>query len=380
MTDKVNQVIDGLNHSQRGESVQDETNLIRDLQNEGPTSFAFHRQQINDGVNFAAMGLGEDFLLHSVTADNRIVSLNQAGDRWQLRSGTTLEVQHEMPVGKNPLNTGDAAGTYVRRPDGAVDYTVKAGDTLWNITKDVMTKTNNGRVPADVDIDQNYRKIAQANALADPNRLSIGQRLTIPPVGPDGILPVSQQAHQAFQPTYPGFDAFPQPTSDIYPVSKAGQLTTMSPGLMPQGRGVFSPLAPMGMMGSDPSYIYDTDKVGVDHMGGATRTSYTGWLRDSTLGLNDNNTKFDYADVTDASGRLLSRHIEYSNPKEGYKDTGAEIKFDRGFGSPISLGVRSVDIKLDSSGHYQSVIRTDDGRTYQSTVDSTGRVLRFFKR
>jgi hypothetical protein len=62
-----------------------------------------------------------------------------------------------------------------------------------------------------------------------------------------------------------------------------------------------------------------------------------------------------------------------------YADWGAKLKFDRGFGSPIELGVRSVDTTFDITGNYQSTIRTDDGRTFHSITNSQGKVIRFYQ-
>jgi len=64
--------------------------------------------------------------------------------------------------------------------DGDVVYTVKAGDTLSHIA--LRYYGSAGR--------SSYMRIAEANGLADPNKIRVGQKLKIPgtPQGPDAAL------------------------------------------------------------------------------------------------------------------------------------------------------------------------------------------------
>ncbi len=364
MTDsRVDTIVDGMNKTHRGESFQYETDLLLSLQKSSPATFAADRDEINNRVAMDKLGFPEDFKIVSVTNDNRILSTSQDGSKYQLRNGSTLDVVQEFPAGAVPPVAGLPTGEFVPRADGSAQYTVKAGDTLWNITKDILTRNGAGRVPSNTDIDQTYRKIAQANALTNPNRLSIGQQLNIPAPGAEGIYPV---VPPLAVPPVPGY-----PNTDV--------LTSGHPNLKPVGVGIFNPMAAAGLPGGDDSYVYSRTKTGVENIAGNQRIGYTGWIRDSSLGLNTNNTKFDASEVTDASGRILSRHIDYSNPMPQYADWGAKLKFDRGFGSPIELGVRSVDTTFDITGNYQSTIRTDDGRTFHSITNSQGKVIRFYQ-
>ncbi len=357
---KVDQVVDAMNDSHRGQSFQYETDLIANLQNTSPASFAADIGEINARVKMTELGFPEDFRIVSASADNRLTTISEDGSKYQIRNGATLDIQQESPIGVLPPAPGTATGRdFVARTDGSAEYSIKAGDTMWNITKEVLSRNSNGHVPTSAEIDQTYRKIAEANALKNPNQLAVGQKLIIPPRGAEGVYPIAQ-------PAVPGY-------------STAGSLTSFSPNLKPSGEGVFNPMAAAGLPGGDEDYVYSRSKTYTENTGSSQRSVYTGWLRDSTLGLNGNNTKFDAFEVTDAAGRILSRHIDYSNPLPEHKDTGAQIKFDRGFGSPMTLGVRSVDTSLDITGNYQSTIRTDDGKTYYSITDSQGKVLKFYQ-
>ena len=64
--------------------------------------------------------------------------------------------------------------------DGDVVYTVKSGDTLSHIALHYYGSA--GR--------SSYMKIAEANGLADPNKIFVGQKLKIPGTtkGPDEVL------------------------------------------------------------------------------------------------------------------------------------------------------------------------------------------------
>ncbi len=354
---RVDQVVEAMNDTHRGQSFQYEHDLIASLQKTSPATFAADIGEINARVQMDKLGFPDDFKIVSATDDNRFTTVSQDGTKYQIRDGSTMDIKQETPVGVLPPMSGIAGRDFSARADGSAEYTVKAGDTMWNITKDVLTRNNPGREIKNTDIDQTYRKIAEANALVNPNRLSVGQKLIIPPPTADNVYPV-------VTPGVPGYTG-------------AGALTSFSPNLKPSGSGVFNPVAAAGLPGGDESYVYNRQTTSSENIGGNLRSNFTGWLRDSSLGLNTNNTKFDASEMTDAAGKILSRHIEYSNPIPAFKDTGAQMQFDRGFGSPITLGVRSVDTTLDITGNYQSSIRTDDGKTYISITDSNGRVLRF---
>ena len=60
------------------------------------------------------------------------------------------------------------AQAHAAPPAPARTYTVKSGDTLWDIA---VSHYGDGR---------QYRKIASANNIADPNRIDAGLELTIP--------------------------------------------------------------------------------------------------------------------------------------------------------------------------------------------------------
>ncbi|WP_203912174.1 LysM peptidoglycan-binding domain-containing protein [Rhizocola hellebori] len=69
----------------------------------------------------------------------------------------------DTPAANTPTPQAQAAP-----PAPARTYTVKPGDTLWDIA---VSHYGDGR---------QYRKIASANNIADPNRISSGLELTIP--------------------------------------------------------------------------------------------------------------------------------------------------------------------------------------------------------
>ena len=73
-----------------------------------------------------------------------------------------------------------AAQLNVTDDDGDVVYTVKSGDTLSHIALHYYGSAGKGA----------YMKIAEANGLADPNKIRVGQQLKIPGTtgGPDAVL------------------------------------------------------------------------------------------------------------------------------------------------------------------------------------------------
>jgi LysM repeat protein len=83
------------------------------------------------------------------------------------RPGRDTGVGEEM---RRIAATAKVRTTTVSSPPAAParSYTVKSGDTLWDIA---VNHYGDGR---------QYRKIASANNIADPNHLDVGRQLTIP--------------------------------------------------------------------------------------------------------------------------------------------------------------------------------------------------------
>lgn len=74
----------------------------------------------------------------------------------------------------------DASALNVTDDDGDVVYTVRSGDTLSHIALRYYGSAGRGA----------YMKIAEANGIADPNRIRVGQQLKIPGTtrGPEAVL------------------------------------------------------------------------------------------------------------------------------------------------------------------------------------------------
>jgi hypothetical protein len=121
--------------------------------------------------------------------------------------------------------------------DGSAEYSVKSGDTVWDISTDVLRRQL-GREPSGAEIVDQVQRIATASGLADANLIYPGDKLTIPaagdtsagrqarPVGPvlpndyqppsDGNLP-SEQDPPSDQVTPPQGDVLPPPRRDGLP-------------------------------------------------------------------------------------------------------------------------------------------------------------------
>ncbi len=121
------------------------------------------------------------------------VDVLQKGTTVVLRGAVGSESEHALikqVVGAVPGVTGvDDSGLNVVQhaaqlnqtdDDGDIVYTVKAGDTLSHIALHYYGSA--GR--------SSYMRIAEANGLADPNKIRVGQQLKIPgtPQGPDAVV------------------------------------------------------------------------------------------------------------------------------------------------------------------------------------------------
>lgn len=85
--------------------------------------------------------------------------------------------------------------------DGSAEYAVKSGDTVWDISIDVL-RGQLGREPSGAEIVDQVQRIASASGLADANLIHPGDKLTIPDAGDtsDGRQP------SPIEPVYPGPD------------------------------------------------------------------------------------------------------------------------------------------------------------------------------
>lgn len=83
-------------------------------------------------------------------------------------------IQSKSPFGNSPFNR---FGGRIYKDGGTIDYTIKKGDTLWNIAKRF---TGDGR---------NYARMAEMLNIADPSKIYVGDKLNI---SKDWITKVSQ--------------------------------------------------------------------------------------------------------------------------------------------------------------------------------------------
>ncbi len=107
---------------------------------------------------------------------------------------------------------GERLGTMRKLPE-ATEYTVKSGDTVWDISTDVLRKQL-GREPDGAEISETVRRIAAASGLANADLIFPDDKLTIPPLtdfAEPSVEPSDQEpAPEEVPPTVPEQNDVPQ--------------------------------------------------------------------------------------------------------------------------------------------------------------------------
>ncbi len=228
--------------------------------------------------------------------------------------------------------------------DGNAQYKVAKGDNLWGISRDILTQQykNQGRdgKPDEKAINDFYRSLAEANGITNPDKLKIGQSLTVP-----------------------------QGTTEkaALPEAKAASITPNDPSLESTGSS-YNAMAAPGLPGGDSDWVFsETLRQTNERPGeGITVSKSSGQID----GWGGNNPTFEASQTTDRYGKLTSSNVKYDGD-------GLDIAFEAGQSQwPIDLqGVKEIDTALMMNGKYESTIRLADGSSYRSTTDSNGKVI-----
>jgi beta-lactamase class A len=134
---------------------------------------------------------------------DKLVGLNGLQDADHIVAGRTLNLVPQSAA--TPVGTPTTAGPMV--PGGGGKYTIKDGDTLWDIAQ------SNG-----VSVDA----VIAANALANADQLTVGQTLTLPPGAPP-----QRSAAATATPTpkpRPSPTVVPSPTAKPKPTGATGPM------------------------------------------------------------------------------------------------------------------------------------------------------------
>ncbi len=163
-----------LESTRQGQDFSGVTTELQRLQRESPQTFTENLARINRQVDMRGLGFPDnvDFNITGVTSEGRILTRNPDG-RQVVRDGRTFE----PTAAREP-----SPRQFQRQQDGSEKYTVRQGDTLWDISRERM-RAQHGRTPTPQEIQNDYREIARANGIQDPNRIRPGQEIRLPRPG-----------------------------------------------------------------------------------------------------------------------------------------------------------------------------------------------------
>lgn len=310
---------------------------IIQLQNSDSAEFARTMKLVNDRLDMRDYGFPTDEELLRVNENGRL--LTKSGNQINAR-----EIVHlQLEGGRTNTTSTETWGQreFSTSTEGTAQYKIAKGDTLWSISKDVLTEQL-GRKPSNSEINDIYRKIAEANGIQDANKLKLGQSLTIP----------QGTAERAAMPEVKGPSLAPNDEK-----------------LGPKN-GEFNAMAAPGLPGADSSWLFDStiERKGKYLGEGMSETTVTGQID----GNGFNNPKFEATQTTDRTGNVTSSSVKYDG--EGLNLLLSQGKTEW----PIDLyGVKQIDTALMTNGKYESTITLADGNRYRSVTNSSGEVVEF---
>ncbi len=362
-------------------SSSDFTNVSQEIQAlryEGNPKMKSDLARINSEVDFTRLGFAEDFQILGVNESGQMMTLSQDGGRLQYRDASHLNLMWDAPNinAQQPISPDRDVTCSA---DGNATYTVKPGDNLWSISKDVLSHQL-GREPNAQEITASYKELAQLNGIQNPDLIQVGQELKLPSSS-SACGPEPNTEWPCENPhLMPGVNPFsiPDPTLPQYSPGEAcgiPNLSLDSPQLAPLGN-IYRPMAPMGLEGDayKNGSVVRTESV-IPGAGGFTSTNYDGnllkHLQGAHMGVTQVLNHFDGQVNRDARGMIVSSFMQYQGD-------GATMSFDRGDGDFEKLqNVQSVRTNFDSQrGQYVTHILTASGK-YVACTDANGVVRSF---
>jgi len=171
-----------LENTRQGQDFSAVTEELQRIQRDNPRAFSQNLRALNERVDMRALGFADnvDFEITGLGQGGRVLTRNPDGRRIE-RDGRTFE-----PV------AAQAPREFQRQPDGTGRYTVRQGDTLWDISRERMA-AQHGRTPTAQEITNDYRELARLNGIQDPNRIRPGQEIRIPRPGERPAAPQTAQ-------------------------------------------------------------------------------------------------------------------------------------------------------------------------------------------
>ncbi len=295
---------------------------------------------VNTELDMRNFGLATDEELLRVNENGRL--LTKSGNQINARELTHLQIEGGRTITTGTETWGNR--DFQKSTDGSAQYKIAKGDTLWSVSRDILTQQykNQGRdeKPDNDAINNFYRSLADANGITNPDKIKIGQSLTVP-----------------------------QGTTEkaAMPEVKGATLNPNDSSLESDGTSHNAMAAP-GLSGSDSDWVFsDTLRQTNERPGeGMTITKTSGQVD----GWGVNNPTFESSQTTDRYGKVTSSNVKYDGE-------GLRMAFESGRSEwPVELrGVKEIDTALMMNGKYESTIRLADGSSYRSTTDSSGKVI-----
>lgn len=345
---------------------------IKKAQAENGNFWKDYGQQINDAVDTSAFTGGRDIQIVGLNSRNELLTTEDGLTIQRRRANDPSAVVGEFATPAEGEVWGNQGRKFQTDAAGQATYTIKKGDYLDHIVRDVLTNRD-GVAPNQQDILKARQEIARANNITNVNRIPIGTTLNIPESlrtptpGSDLPLPAGEVAPPAGSLLPPGSKGLTMDAS--HPANDGGYYSLFAP---PGVADVTSP----GESTFTGAYI-EGGRENMQTIPGANGRdikSYNAVLAGGFWGTLRGTNEAEVKDeVNRNTGILDKRTVEY--PTGG---SGGEVSFSvrtPDGGSADLVDVRKVEITRDSYGRYTSIYTLGSGSKYRGVSTPDGAPL-----
>lgn len=340
---------------------------IRKAQSENGNFWRDYGRQINDSVDTSAL-FGKDLEIVGLNSRNEIIT-TEDGQNFQRRNLRDMSVNSEFSNSADGQLWGNQGRKFQQDAAGNVSYTIKSGDYLDHVVRDILTHKN-GTTPTPQEIFKARTEIAAANNITNVNRIGVGTTLKIP----DSMRAAGDPLAADYIPPAAFTDIPPQQSA--LPADKRGM--TLDSSRPSHSDGYYSLFSPPGVSAdagywntiSNFAYFEDSQENRQSTFGpnGRDLKSYDAVIRDSAWG---DETKVKVKEeVIQSSGILDKRSVEYIG--------AAPVTFTVNTmdnGSMELENVKRVDIARAASGSYVSIYTLGDGTKWRGVSSANGTPL-----